>query len=265
MDGVDLPLIVIAATITGVSTLRYHEIVEADHRILNPFTPEKLALLARVCRLRPGQRLLDLACGKAELLATWAHGYGVGGVGVDISEVFLGAARERLSELGVAERVELVPGDAGAYQPQEMFDIAACIGATWIGGGLAGTVDLLRAAVRPDGLILIGEPYWVEEPPVEAYEATGTAPGDFVTLPQTLDRLEAAPVELVEMVLADHDSWDRYEAAHWMAADRWLRANRGHPDEAMVRERTAQHRRGYLSYGRRYLGWGVFVLRPTSP
>lgn len=54
--------------------LRYYEIAEAEHRIRNPFTDQKLVLLGQLCRLRPGQRLLDLACGKGELLCRWAAG-----------------------------------------------------------------------------------------------------------------------------------------------------------------------------------------------
>ena len=50
---------------------------EGDQRILNPFTPEKLATLGAALHLRPGTRLLDLACGKGELLCTWARDHGV--------------------------------------------------------------------------------------------------------------------------------------------------------------------------------------------
>src|SRR5215469_10414694 len=34
-------------------SLRYHEIAEAGHRILNPFTATKLDLLGDICRLTP--------------------------------------------------------------------------------------------------------------------------------------------------------------------------------------------------------------------
>ncbi|WUH94272.1 class I SAM-dependent methyltransferase [Streptomyces sp. NBC_00433] len=147
-------------------SLRHHEIAESRHRILNPITEEKLMLLGDICRLELGQRQLDLACGKGEMLTRWAQKYGTGGVGVDLSEVFLTAARERAAELGVSERVSFERGDAGAYKAEPgAYDVASCIGATWIGGGLAGTIDLLRPALRPGGLMLIGEPYWTEPPP----------------------------------------------------------------------------------------------------
>lgn len=243
-------------------SLRHHEIAEADHRILDPFSEAKLRLLAEVAGVRAGDRVLDLACGKGELLCRWAEWFGTGGVGVDLSAVFLAAASVRAAELGVADRVGFVQGDAGAYAAGPgSFDLACCIGATWIGGGLEGTAALLRPAIKPGGRILIGEPYWIDPPPDEARAAWLEAES-FVSLEATGDRLAAAGLELVEMVLASPDDWDRYEAGQWRAVARWLDANPDDPDhEAMVRF-LEDGRRNYLRWGRRYLGWGVFVTRP---
>jgi len=224
---------------------------------------EKLRLLGELAGVASSTRVLDLACGKGELLCRWAEWFGSGGVGVDLSPVFLGAAVARSAELGVADRLTFVQGDAGTYEPERRaFDVAACIGASWIGGGLAGTIDLLRPAVGAGGTILIGEPYWIEPPPDEAVEALGFGADEFVSLDGTLDRLEAADVELVEMVLADGDSWDRYEAAQWRTIVDWLDANPADPDLDAMRSFLADGRRTYLRWGRRYLGWGVFVTRP---
>ncbi len=249
----------------GQMSLRFHEIAEASHRILNPFTEEKLLLLGEVCRLRSGLRQLDLACGKGEMLCRWAERYGTEGLGVDLSEVFLAAARARADELGVADRVRFVQGDAGKPPLDGApYDVVSCIGATWIGGGLAGTIDLMRPAVRPDGLLLIGEPYWISTPPEQAYGALNIQPDDFTSLAGTEERLAASGVELVEMVLADHDSWDRYVASQWWTLDVWLRANPNDPERAEIRQFLETCRRWHLEYGRQHLGWGVFVgrLRP---
>ena len=128
--------------------------------------------------------------------------------------------------------------------------------------GLAGTVALLRPAVRDGGLILVGEPYWIEPPPDEAVTAYGFAPDDYLSLEGTLDRLDAAGVELVEMVLANQDTWDRYEASQWATVTSWLAANPDDPDREEMRRFRDENRRIYLRWGRRYLGWGVFVTRP---
>jgi SAM-dependent methyltransferase len=244
-------------------SLRHHEIAEANHRILNPFTEAKLRLLGEVAGVRPGERILDLACGKGELLCRWAEWFGAGGLGVDLSPVFLAAAVARARELGVADRVVFLQGDASTYEPDAgAYDVAACIGATWIGGGLAGTADLLRPAIGRTGRILLGEPYWIDPPPDAAYEAMGIEPDAFASLEGTLDRLESAGLELIELVLADGDSWDRYEAAQWRTIAGWLDANPADPDHDAMREFLDRGRRAHLAWGRRYLGWGVFVTRP---
>lgn len=243
-------------------TLRHHEIAEARHRILNPLVEAQLRLLGEIAGVGPESRVLDLACGKGELLCRWAEWFGSRGVGVDLSTVFAAAARDRAAELGVADRIEIVTGDAADYRTEPAaFDVVCCIGATWIGGGLTGTIALLRRALRPGGLLLVGEPYWAEDPPAEFIEADrGWA--EFTTLEGTFDRLDAAGVDLVEMVLATPDSWDRYTAAHWMAISDWLAANPEDPDHAAMVEFLDRDRRLYLRWGRRYLGWGVFVTRP---
>lgn len=245
--------------------LRQHEIAEASHRILNPFTDEKLELLGQLCRWRRNMRLLDLGSGKGEMLCTWAQRHGIRGLGVDISEVFVPEAKARAAHLGVADQVRFVRADASTFGvTPASFDAVACIGATWIGGGLAGTIDLMRPALVPGGLLLIGEPFWREPPPEAAHQALSLGPGEFASLPGTLDRFEAAGVELVEMVLADEDAWDRYVASQWWTVAAWLNGHPDHADAAGMREYLDHSRRSHLAYGRRYLGWGVFVLRAAG-
>jgi SAM-dependent methyltransferase len=244
-------------------SLRQHEISEAGHRILDPFSEAKLRLVGEAAEVTRGDRVLDLACGKGELLCRWAEWFGSGGVGVDLSDLFLGTAAARAHELGVADRVSFVQGDAAAYVPEPGgFDVACCIGATWIGDGVGGTVDLLRPAIRDGGRILIGEPYWIDPPPSdEAVSGHGFRPGEFVSLDGTMDRLAAAGLELVEMVLASPDDWDRYEARQWRTVAAWLAANPDDPEHDAMRRFLDDGRRWYLRWGRRYLGWGVFVTR----
>ncbi len=243
-------------------TLRHHEIAEVSHRILNPLVEPQLRLLGEIARVGPGTRHLDLACGKGEQLCRWAEWFGASGVGVDLSAVFSAAARARAEELGVADLVEVVTADAASYRAEPgAFDMVSCLGATWIGGGLGGTIGLMRPALRPGGLLLVGEPFWNEAPPGACLAAYGFGRDDYASLDGTFDRLDAAGLELVEMVMATPETWDRYEASQWLAVTDWLA---GHPDDpdhdAMVAFRDS-NRRTYLRWGRRYLGWGVFVAR----
>ena len=243
-------------------SLRFHEIAETYHRILNPFTEGQLMLLGEICSLNPDIKMLDLACGKGEMLCRWAEKYDIHGTGVDISSMFLEAAKSRANELNVSDNLTFIQEDAGKYSSSaHAYDIVNCIGATWIGNGLKGTIELMKPAVTSEGLLLIGEPYWIETPPKPAYDAWNLKPDDYTTLDNTLDRLESSGLELVEMVLADNYGWERYEAPQWMAVDDFLRNNPDYPEASELTGWINKNCRAYLTYGRRYLGWGVFVLR----
>ena len=78
---------------------RSFTIRESSHRIRNPFTSDKLATLGQSLSPRPGTRMLDLACGTGEMLCTWARDYQTTGTGIDISTVFIAAARARAVKL----------------------------------------------------------------------------------------------------------------------------------------------------------------------
>lgn len=80
---------------------------------------------------------------------------------------------------------------------------------------MAGTVALLGRSLAAGGLMLIGEPYWRRDVPdretARACHANGRE--DFLPLAELIERFGALGYDVVEMVPADQDSWDRYQAA----------------------------------------------------
>jgi SAM-dependent methyltransferase len=243
---------------------RIFNITESAHRIHNPITPEKLATLGAALRLESGARVLDLGSGSGEMLCTWARDHGIIGIGIDMSPLYTEKARLRAEELGVAHQVEFIHGDAAGFVSEQKVSVAACVGATWIGGGVAGTIELLARSLRPGGIILIGEPFWRTLPPTEdvAKGCLAHSISDFLMLPELLVSFDHLGYDVVEMVLADQDGWDRYEAAKWITMRRWLETN---PDDELakeVRAKLTSEPERYAAHTREYLGWGVFALMP---
>ncbi|MEN6473927.1 MAG: class I SAM-dependent methyltransferase [Syntrophaceae bacterium] len=241
---------------------RIFNITESAHRIHNPITPEKLATLGAALRLETGTRVLDLGSGSGEMLCTWARDYGITGTGIDMSRLFTEQAKLRAEELGVADKVTFIHGDAAGYVSDEKVGVAACLGATWIGGGVSGTIELLAQSLLSGGIILIGEPYWRQLPPTEdvAKGCLAHSISDFLLLPELLASFGRLGYDVVEMVLADQDGWDRYEAAKWLTMRRWLEAN---PDDELAKDVRAQltsEPGRHAAYTREYLGWGMFAL-----
>ncbi|MBT3071314.1 class I SAM-dependent methyltransferase [Rhodomicrobium sp. Az07] len=241
---------------------RIFNVTESAHRIHNPFTSEKYATLGAVLRLEPETRVLDLGSGSGEMLCTWARDHKITGLGVDMSTVFHKQAELRAKELGVTDRVRFIHADAAGYIADEKVGVAACVGATWIGGGVAGTIELLAKSLSPEGIILIGEPYWLKLPPTEdiAKNCDATAIADFLMLPELIESFEALGYDVVEMVLADLEGWDRYSAAMWLTMRKWLKANPDDDFAPEIRAHLTSEPKRYVTYTREYVGWGVFAL-----
>src|SRR4051794_11466239 len=91
------------------------EIVERDHVLQNPSSPEKMRLLGDYLRLAPGKRVLDVACGKGGPALVLAGEYGCSVTGVELREPFAEEARKAVAAQGLDGLVTVVTGDAAAF------------------------------------------------------------------------------------------------------------------------------------------------------
>lgn len=87
---------------------------------------DKLDMICRKLRLKPGERLLDIGCGWGALICHAAQHYGVKATGVTLAEEQAKLARDKIARLGLQDRVEVLVKDF--TQVEGEFDKISSIG-----------------------------------------------------------------------------------------------------------------------------------------
>lgn len=223
----------------------WHELVERDHDLQNPTSPEKIRRVGSYLRLRAETRVLDVACGQAGPALILAREFGCRIDGVDVSTAFIATARRRIAEAGLESLVSVEVGDAKQFSVErDAYDVALCLGAAFVWGHIGDAAAALAPVVRPGQMVAVGEPFWRQ---------SGREERGFVDLPATVARFESADVDLTGMVAASEDDWDHYESLHWRAA-----IETGGDD---IVKTHLGWRDNYLRAQRAELGWAIFTGR----
>ena len=241
---------------------KFFSVVERDLEILNPISHEKLMVLADYCDIRGGARVLDIGSDKGYMLRQWAKRFGIEGTGLEINPSFVAQARERARAEGVGEAVTFVEGDAKDFVADPGgYDVVACIGAPFAVGSFEEAVRWMVGALKPSGVLAIGDVFLRAPLPEEVAEREGVGPGDYRTLEESAAVLEGHGLSLDGLLAASEDDWDRYASGSWHAAHAWAAANPDDPDRAEILSLTDGYRKQHLRFTRHHLGWGMFVAR----
>lgn len=255
-----------------METWKFYDITHRDHVVCNATSVEKLDEVISLLDLPPSPRVLDIACGKGEFLLRLAEtfeggsGEGFDGVGIDISPFCIAQVREAAARRARAATLELLEMDGADYRPEPgSFDLASCLGASWIFEGHRGTLQALRRAVRPGGLVLVGEPFWLTEPDRAYLLWSGLRRTEFGSHAENVNAGVAEGLVPLVALVSNGDEWDRYETLQWRAAARFAEANPDDPDVPELLDRVERKRHEYLAWGRQTLGWALYLFtRPTS-
>lgn len=238
----------------------YYDVLHGLHRYCNPVSDAGVEELIRVLDPRPGMRVLDVACGHGEMLLQIAE-RGATCVGVDLSPFAHARAVAALEARGPDLDVEFVHGRGEAYEPDGPFDVASCIGASWIWNGWRGTLDALMRFARPGGLVVAGEPYWKAEPPASYLEAEGLEADPFPAFGEYFAGARDRGLSLVWMRRSTSEDWDRYEMLQTASFDRFVRDHPEHEDLPAIRDRLAPGKQAYVEWGKDGLGFAIWVFR----
>ncbi len=242
--------------------MKIYDLCEPFMEIINPLTIDQVIKLGEVLALDEDDRLIDFGCGCGKFLAVWSKAYGVTGTGVDVRDQSVRRAREILEREGLSDRIEIVKGDGKEFEFEpNSYDHAMCIGASFIWGGFRNTLQGMIDALKPGGKLIVGEPYWRKEPVPEEY--LNENPG-FTNEMGILRIAREEGFDLEYMIRSSEQGWDNYESNNWRGLNHWLDHNPDHPDRQQVIDWMRKNQDLYLEYGREYLGFAVYVLRPIN-
>ncbi len=238
--------------------LRFAAVAHRDHTFTCPLSSERADRLLGLMDLQPGQRVLDIGCGKAELLLRAIERYRVGAVGIDRSAQVLEQARQAAALRTPLADLTLHELDVASFSvPEGSFDAALCIAGPY---GI-GEVRALARMVKPGGLVLLGDHFWQAPPPPEYLAFLGT-PHNVHADHETGVKLGLqAGLRLLYACTATLDEWDHYEGLYLRAVELHVAQNPDDADAAAMRARMDAWRDAYYRWGRQALGFAFYLFR----
>ena len=245
---------------------KFYDIRHRGLLLCNPMNEEKLERLCRLFRLERGTRALDIACGKGECLVRLAELYGITGVGVNISPYCIKDCLEKKRARVPEADIRFIEMDGAKYEPEhgESFDLTMCVGASWVFGGHRGSLRALSKITRPEGLIAVGEPFWLLDPSEEYLKTEGIRKEEFGTHSDNVKVGEEEGLVCLYTLVSNHDDWDHYETYQWWAVDDYVRTHPDDPDNLELLEKTRVGKESYLRWGRDTVGWAIYIFRKSQ-
>jgi cyclopropane fatty-acyl-phospholipid synthase-like methyltransferase len=242
---------------------KYYNITHKKHIICNPMNVKKLEGLFLLLDLKEDCRVLDIGCGKGEPLVRLAGLFGISGIGVDISPYFIKDCRKKKNERIPGSDVSFLEMDGAEYKPEEneLFNLTMCLGASFAYQGFTGTIDALKKMTEPDGMIIIGEPYWIKEPDNEYLKMSEIKKEEFNTHYKNIDVAENKGLKCIYTLVSNRDDWDHYETLQWWSAYDYVSRNPDDPDNPELLSMIEKSKKEYLMYGRDTLGWAIYVFK----
>ena len=197
----------------------------------------------------PGSRVLDLGCGRAEMLIRLCE-RGARGVAVDENPHAMAIARAEAARRLANGGIELHEMDASRFETGPgTIDAALCIAATHARGGLDATLAAFQRWVRPGGRLAIGEGYW-KRPPDPAYlEAIGATDDEMTDLEALRAAFADHGLRVLALTTANDDEWRAYEASYFAAVERHADAHPNDPEALAMRDHVRRWNQAAMRWG----------------
>ena len=203
-------VVILPATPLDLAWEVFHRFEALHHGmdIMNPLGSEELDLVVGLVPLSEGDQVIEVACGHGELLIRLASGARIDGVGVDLSPWQIMRALRRAEEAGLSDSLRWWVGRGEDVPADASWDVAVCVGASWIWDGFEGTVRGTAALATSGGIVVVGDLRVRDEADPDAIHEVydGALRRD-----EQHAVLADAGLDLLGEVVGSPDSWTAYD------------------------------------------------------
>lgn len=236
-----------------------------EHPICAPLAAEAVNTVLARAALRPEALVLDVGCGMGEwLIRVLEQNPSASGHGVDPSSLAIQRTRELANSRIDPRRIELATSTIVDFGPKAgAYDLVMCIGSTHAFGGLEPTLSLVPPLLRPGGIAIVGDGFWMTEPSAAALTALGCASDEFADLASTIALARDAGFFPIYAHVSSQPEWDDYEFSWAGSLFKYVNEFLEHPERAEIQEAAEKHLDGYLRGYRGVLGFVTLVLAKT--
>ena len=236
---------------------------------LEQIQQDKLELVCRKLRLKPGERMLDIGCGWGTLAINAATHYGVHCHGVTLAEEQVAYAQAKAKRLGIEDKVKFELKDYSLIEGEGLYDKIAAIGIHEHIGykNYRQYFETVKRLLKRDGLFLNHHITWPGRAKIAKFRrrrAAGALFNKYIFPGGDLDNVGHAANELEKYGYEVHDIENRrehYQRTCKLWHDRLL-ANYG-AGVAEVGETTTRMWLAYLGFSSIMFERNIFNLHQT--
>lgn len=230
----------------------------------SPIGASKVDRLIDILNLTPESTAVDFGCGDGNFVIRLNQTSGATCLGLDISEALIASANSKLDDIPDTNIQFRQSDAAGASLDEGSFDLAVCMGSShaFCEGEPAyrSALEAMTNLLKPQGMILIGEPYWKKEPDSVYLEFLGDPVGIYNSFEANISVAESFGLVPMYATESTPDEWDHFEWSFRIKAERDLITHPNDDELRKKRDNVREWNAMYRKYGRFTMGYAHYIF-----
>lgn len=228
----------------------------------SPLEEQRLERILELMPLGADASVLDVGCGRADVLLRLSRRYGARAVGIDRSKDALDMARTAFAAHGLDKMLTVEHRDAREFSAAPgSFHAVTSLGGPHVDDDLESSWRRLATWLRPGGYLLIGEGFWERPPPPEYLEATGIPADSMLEHWQNIALGRDIGLSLHYACASTRAEWDHFEGCIMANVERHVTSHPDDPEAAAMADRRRRFYDAQQRWGRATMGFGVYLFR----